>query len=42
MNGIDGTPVLRARGLRKDYGRDAVAARSTGWTWTSRRARRWR
>ncbi len=28
MNGIDGTPVLRARGLRKDYGRDAGLVRA--------------
>jgi putative ABC transport system ATP-binding protein len=28
MNGTDGTPVLRARGLRKEYGRDAGLVRA--------------
>ncbi len=28
MNGIDGTPVLRARGLRKEYGRNAGLVRA--------------
>ena len=38
-----GSCVLRARGLRKEYGREAGwSARWTGSTWRSPRARRWR
>jgi len=43
MKAIGDAPVLRARGLRKEYGRETGLVRAVGGsTWRSRRERRWR